>query len=270
MRKSKQQSTTESARPAFRPQRVKEHHWGGDGTVGVPDSVRVTLRYNEILAPATTLGSLYSYQYRGNSVFDPNYTGTGVQPAYYDQWSNMYTSYVVLSSRIKLEFVALVAGSAPCLAGVYPAYNTSLGTAAVDCASNRYAKSATTGQAGNIVRVDLSDSMSTAQMFGVDPLAVITDDGYSGSGGNPSAAATWYWTIFAQAESGTSTMSGNIRVTIEYDVKFFDPVVINLSAVRTPTSRGGAAAVVSKPDTSDSPCSAALAAIVDALAQRKG
>lgn len=254
MRKSRTSQVHELSAPFYKPKSVKEHHWGGDGTVGVPDSVRVRLVYNTLLAPATTLGSLYAYQFRGNSVFDPDYTSAGAQPIYYDQWSNMYTSYVVLSSHIRVEFVSLIAGSAPCLAGVFPAYNTSTGTAAIDCASNRYAKSLSTGSQGNAVRSVVSCNMSTAQMFGIDPVAVVTDDAYSGAGGNPATAQTWFWTVFAQAESGTSTMSGNIRVQLEYDVKFFDPVVVNLSSTRrlTPKDSGAAAAAaaaaVEQPD----------------------
>ncbi len=251
----------------FRPRRVRQHHWGGDGTIGIPDSVRTILTYTELLAPATTLGNLYSYQYRGNSVFDPNYTGAGSQPVYYDNWANMYTSYVVLSSRIKLELMALGAGTAPVLAGVFPAYNTSLGTGAVDCASNRYAKSVSTGTSGNAVRLVLDSSMSTAQMFGVPESAILMDDQYSGAAGNPAAAQTWYWTVFAQAESGTSTMSGNIRVTIEYDVKFFDPVVVNLSATRRPREEasGAAAAAAAAAPPSAALTSAALAEFIAAL-----
>lgn len=247
------------------------HNWGGDGTVGCPDSVRVILRYNELLAPATTLGGLYTYQYRGNSVFDPNYTGGGAQPSYYDNWANMYNSFVVLSSRITCEFVSMIAGTAPLLAGIYPAYNTSVGTAAIDCASMRYAKSASTASQGSAIRTTIVNDMSTAQMFGIPESAVVEDDAYSGSASNPASAQTWYWTVFAQAESGTSTISGNIRVCIEYDVKFFDPVVMNLSATKRAEVQSAPAEGVASAAAAAGPVltSTQLAAFLDALGRHE-
>lgn len=227
-----------AAQPRFHPSRAREHHWGGDGTVGIPDSIRTILRITGTIAPATTLGNLYSYQFRGNSCYDPDYTGTGAQPTYFDNYMNMYNSYVVLSSKLRLEVINVTSNNNPVLVGAYPAYNTSLGTTALDCASMRYASALSSVNSGNAVKSTLSLSMSTAQQFGIPEEAVITDDLYSGTGtSSPAAAQTWYWTVFAQAEAGTSTLSGVIRWTIDYDVKFFDPVVANLSATRGLTAQ---------------------------------
>lgn len=234
----------------FHPQRSVERQWGGDGTVGIPDSIRTILRITGTLTPTTTLGSLYSYQFRGNSCYDPDFTGAGAQPTYFDNYANMYNSYVVLSSKLRLEIVGLTSGTNPVLVGCYPAYNTSLGTTALDCAAMRYAKSLSVLSSGNAVKATLSSSQSTAQQFGIPELAVVTDDLYSGTiTTNPATAQTWFWTVFAQAETGTSTLSGVIRWTLDFDVKFFDPVVANLSATRRlqPQVAGGAAAAAASP-----------------------
>jgi len=172
-------------------------------------------------------------------VFDPNYTGAGAQPSYFDNWANMCNSYVVLSSRIKLEIMTSTAAAAGfVMTGVFPAYNTAVPTAAVDGSSMRYAKAVSTIAVGNAVKDKLDSSMSTAQMFGVRQQAVVDDDLYSAVvSTNPAAAQTWYWTIFCQVESGTATLSGTIRVVLEYDVKFFDPAVVNLSTTRRLTPK---------------------------------
>lgn len=46
------------------------------------------------------------YTFRGNSTFDPDYTGVGVQPYGYDQitGSSMYSNYRVASSSIRVYF----------------------------------------------------------------------------------------------------------------------------------------------------------------------
>lgn len=43
-----------------------------------------------------------SYVFRGNSVYDPDYTGLGVQPYGYDQMSAIYNRYYVYASKIKV------------------------------------------------------------------------------------------------------------------------------------------------------------------------
>jgi hypothetical protein len=235
--KSAQSGRSENSAPAFRPiAGVKERHWGGDGTVGVPDSVRVLLRYQTEFTPNTTLGGQFAYQFRGNSVFDPDYTGAGAQPSYFDNWANMYNSYVVLSSRIRIEVMGSTggAGPAPALSAVYPAYNTALSTTALDAAAMRYAVSCSTSSVGgNAYKKVLNNAMSTAQQFGISEDAVVEDDLYSATvTTNPAAAQQWYWTYVAQVESGTTTLAMFCRAMLEYDVKFFDPVVVNLSATR--------------------------------------
>jgi len=214
------------------------------------------LRYTQILTPTTTLGNLYSQQFRGNSVYDPDLTGAGAQPSYFDNWANMYNSYVVLSSRIVLESM-ITSGTNPVMVGVFPAYNTSVPSTQLDCASMRYARSRSNVAVGNAYKVLIPSSMSTAQMFGIPTEAVVMDDLYSAIvSTNPASAQTWYWTVFAQAETGTTTLSGVIRVCIEYDVKFFDPAVVNQSL--TAGASTGAAAAAASPAVAPNPPSYAL------------
>ncbi len=239
------------------PRSLPERAWGNDGTVGCPDSVRLILRYGMMTTASTTLGNLYSYQFRGNSVFDPDYTGGGAQPNYYDNWSQMYNSYVVLSSKIKIEVLNLTATN-PVLVGVYPAYNTALAASISDLVGMRYAQAKSIMGTGNAVKATLTSSMSTAQIFGIPELAVTADDLYSSVvTTNPASAQQWYWTILAQDESGTTTLNLQLRVVLEYDVKFFDPAVVNLSATRRPEVlplSSGALAAVSTPCASSCTC----------------
>lgn len=243
MKNQKPADDRSSYNPAFKPRSQRETMWYDPSVIGIPDRIRTKLRYQMTTTATTTLGSLFTYQFRGNSVYDPDLTGAGAQPTYYDNMANMYNSYVVLSSRVWLE--ALNVAAAPVLVGVFPAYNTSVGSTALDCAAMRYAVSKSLYGAGNAVKAVLTASQSTAQQFGVRPEAVVDDDGYSGAAGNPSSAATWYWTVFAQNETGTTTLNLTLRMYIEYDVIFFDPVVMNLSAARhsvTPASSSASAA----------------------------
>lgn len=238
--KSKKSKKPDNPHPRFVPRSLPHRAWGNDGTVGCPDSVRLILRYGMMTTATTTLGSLYSYQFRGNSVFDPDLSGAGAQPNYFDNWANMYNSYTVLSSRIVVEALNLTATN-PVSVGIFPAYNTALPASINDLVGMRYARQVSIMGTGNAVKSRLTSTMSTSQMFGIPEIAVTADDLYSSVvTTNPAAAQTWYWTLCAQNESGTTSLNLQFRVIIEYDVKFFDPSVVNLSLTPQPASTSGA------------------------------
>ncbi len=46
-----------------------------------------------------------NYIFRANSCFDPDLTGTGIQPPGFDQWKQFYTTYEVLASHITWEII---------------------------------------------------------------------------------------------------------------------------------------------------------------------
>lgn len=51
-------------------------------------------------------GSPASYQFRANSMFDPDYSGVGHQPMFRDEMAAQYQYYTVVSSYIKVTFPA--------------------------------------------------------------------------------------------------------------------------------------------------------------------
>jgi hypothetical protein len=204
--------------------------WGGDGTIICPDAVRVQLVWSVILRPGTTSGSLYYYQFRGNSVYDPDYTGTGTQPNGFDQWASFYNTYVVLGSSIKAE---VMGATQSCLSVLVPNFNATLATSASDAVGYRYSKSRLTGYSGNAALVTLNNKISTAQICGVDDRAVAFDSDYSATvSTNPGNNESWFWDFYHQNTYDTSTLNTVVKITIHYDVKFFDPQQQGLSATR--------------------------------------
>lgn len=61
--------------------------------------------YDEILTMTSNTGTPASYQFRCNGMFDPNHTGTGIQPLYFDQMTAIYNHYVVFKSTFLVEFI---------------------------------------------------------------------------------------------------------------------------------------------------------------------
>ena len=45
----------------------------------------------------------WKYQYRANSIFDPNFTGVGHYPFGYLDWTELYRKYTVMNTYLKLD-----------------------------------------------------------------------------------------------------------------------------------------------------------------------
>jgi len=73
-----------------------------------PNTKLVRHKYcDQITIPAGAAAGLSTlYQFRCNSMFDPDYTGVGHQPMFRDEMAAQYTYYTVLSSKIKFTFTA--------------------------------------------------------------------------------------------------------------------------------------------------------------------
>jgi len=76
----------------------------------VADTQVVRLRYGERIQINSGIATPGYYVFRANSLYDPNYTGTGHQPLGFDQWAAFYNHYLVLGSKIKVTFMPRGAG----------------------------------------------------------------------------------------------------------------------------------------------------------------
>jgi len=69
---------------------------------GFPDRYECSLKYVEEFT-FTGTGTTTNQVMRLNSLFDPNLTGTGHQPKYFDQLAAVYGTYIVLSTDFKVK-----------------------------------------------------------------------------------------------------------------------------------------------------------------------
>lgn len=72
---------------------------------GFPDTLRTKLHYCDVVQLAASAGAPGIYQFRMNSLFDPDYTGTGHQPQWFDQLAAVYATYRVYAAKITATFV---------------------------------------------------------------------------------------------------------------------------------------------------------------------
>lgn len=69
-----------------------------------PAKVKKTLRYQEYVTLTSTGGTLNSYVFSANGLYDPNITGTGHSPMGFDQMMIFFEHYVVEFARITVNF----------------------------------------------------------------------------------------------------------------------------------------------------------------------
>jgi len=84
--------------------------------LGFPKRMTMTLKYAETGTLATGgTGGLNTYSYVANGLYDPNNTGAGHQPMYFDQMMGIYNHYVVIGSKCTVTWAQMpdTAGSRP-------------------------------------------------------------------------------------------------------------------------------------------------------------
>lgn len=69
---------------------------------GFPNRLAIAHKYVETVTLTSTSGSLASNLFRCNGMFDPNQSGTGHQPMYFDELAAIYDHYTVIRSEIKI------------------------------------------------------------------------------------------------------------------------------------------------------------------------
>ncbi len=176
----------------------------------IPDRTVVTLKYTEKIQfnPAATS---YEYIYRGNSINDPNFTGTGGRPVGYTEWSSFYNRYRVVGSIINLEILGSIATSI-C---VFPSLSSTGVSGYADAVSQPYAKWIQVAGSGGLNVKRLSNKMGSAKISGQ---RIMQDDLYAASfGSDPNAS--WYWCL--NMDAGASNVDITVTVTVFYRVVLY-------------------------------------------------
>lgn len=206
--------------------RQKQSHSNFKMLVQVP-ALRVRLPY----AFTTTLsegaaGLGIAYTFRINDVFDPDFSGGGLQPLGFDQYTAMYGRYHVLGFKYELEFLART--SIGTLVGAYLSPQSTLpATSTSWLVVNGTAQYKAVGQAtGSDTVKRISGRANIPAVFGVKPREYLSDQDFSaGSTATPARVAYLHvWT------KGISAVAVNdVTVRLYYDVEFSQPVALSLS-----------------------------------------
>lgn len=99
---------------------------------GFPKKMVVTHKYSEIITLTGTSGAMGSYQFSCNGLYDPNITGIGHQPYYFDQLTALYNHYCVIGSKFTAKFTPISAAQPATMVCLFINDDTSVTGAAID------------------------------------------------------------------------------------------------------------------------------------------
>lgn len=72
---------------------------------GFPRKLQITHRYTELIQLIQATNVPQQYRWSCNSLYDPNSSGIGHQPYYFDQLAALYDHYVVIGSKATIRIV---------------------------------------------------------------------------------------------------------------------------------------------------------------------
>ncbi|UYD39098.1 MAG: capsid protein [Wigfec virus K19_545] len=191
-----------------------------------PDKIRVKLNYVVTINQTNGLGLLTNYIFRGNSLYDPDQTGTGVSSHGFPEWAAMYSRYRVAGSSIKAEIYpvsgTVLADTQQIILNPTANLTDSMGKSPSTLIEMNYSKH----KMFNLYKGSskINSYMSTRKIFGLTGSQWSQDEYASQTNNNP--ARSWYWSVaFAPLLSGEVTGRSVLRVKLTYYAEFYDRII---------------------------------------------
>lgn len=194
----------------------------------MPTVYRTKLKYVETLDVSLTANIVTSYEFRTNSVYDPNYTGGGHQPLGFDEIAPFYNKYRVLGFHYDL--------SAPIIPNSTTGQNVTVGAL---IANGAYTLSLPSAQELPFTKfysagapspgVHLRGGMQLSRIV-AHSSEYRNDDRYAATiTGNPAEVIDLHIFWYPNADGFQRAV-----VTLTYDVEFYDPNRLGASVSKKP------------------------------------
>lgn len=206
----------------FKKRRAMRKSKGVLSTVGkslspLPQRYITKMKYMETI----TTSALGDFQFRLNSIYDPNFTGVGHQPYGFDQLSAIYNRYRVISCGYRIASMNVVSGNGVRLGAV--AANEVMPIANFDVLGELpRAKYVNQAQTSDIVV--LKGKSYLPSLMGRTKAQYMADDRYQAEvSTNPAEGAVL--NLYTATSAGVG-VSRELQVLLEFTVEFFDAKIL--------------------------------------------
>lgn len=178
----------------------------------LPPMLQNTVKYTEVVNRTFTSGVASAYLFSCNGLFDPNISGTGHQPLYFDQLMALYNHYQVLKARIKVTFVPSASVVGPFLCGLMVDDDTTQTNSLNTSIGER------PGAKQGMYQKDTHPSVVLYTSWDSKTLAYNAEDNPNIQGSSAANPAEQSYFVLETADIGGSNASMYMYVQIEYDV----------------------------------------------------
>lgn len=184
---------------------------------GIPDAMFAVLKYSQSFAPSSS--GAVNQQFRGNSLFDPDLTGTGHQPLFFDQYATLYRRYMVYSCAI----TATISNqdTVPIHVALIPTSESSVSLTTAGVTSEKpYVRWVQVGPNSGTSSRTVSNRMSTRKMRGGAQM----DDSF-GATTSENPSRQWFWNLVTNPQF-SGTYNCQINVILTYRCRFYSRVSV--------------------------------------------
>lgn len=189
------------------------------GVYGLGQSFRTKVKYVQNLVLQSTSGSVGRNVFSPQNCFDPDVTGSGHQPMYFDQLAVIWARYKVHGAKIRVSFNAVTETAATsCFAcGILAGSASTISSdAQTNMEDNHGVSTIVNGRNGSsgqkVLTLDYSPKRDTGISVNDDTMTTPTNTG----------ASTYFWNVWCadQQSSGTTSMIASVEII--FDIEFVD------------------------------------------------
>lgn len=190
---------------------------------GLPDKLFTSFTYNDsfTLTDNGTADVAVYRQYRLNSLFDPDYTGTGEQPYMRDQLSAFYSKAVIYGCKVRICVMGSSSTTLPHVVTMRPSISASAPTDAnLEIERPRSKKICLSSQQDKGI---LSTYYRIQDLFGISKATLESDQYVISIGSNP-ARALYLNVVQSPLPIATSTATESLyyTITMKFYCKLYD------------------------------------------------
>jgi hypothetical protein len=194
-----------------------------------PPRFRASLRYADTITLSSTSGVVASWVLSANGLFDPDVTGTGHQPAGFDQMMLSYEHYTVLRAKCTATFHNNTASAYPTAALSVNAAATPITTIDQIMEDGLVTTVRLMADGVNGCAQTLQRSINIGVFGGVDD--ILDDNTYRGTVAANPAEQSYFILQLWNTENATSTSA--VDFVLEFDAVFTEPRKLTESLVQS-------------------------------------
>lgn len=228
-RKPRRKTHAKKASPKKYGSRISRPIAGSYGAFLAP-RITTKLRYNDAFSIISAVGVMNDYQFRLNSIYDPDMTGAGHQPLGRDQLAALYNRYRVDKVFVKVEFSKASEGA--CCGHALVANNDQTNFtnpfSVIYEQSNSKIAVDSNSTAGSKSKTVLKKMYTLRNITGVTSSKYKSDDAYSSPVATNPAETIQLHIINCDVLNATTTTTV-MNVSMIFYVEFFDPFVVGQS-----------------------------------------